>query len=224
LALVFVIAAGTLLAQAPVIPPVEGLPSNQVVFGSPGRFPDGTISLPGMSFAAEPSSGLYRAGAGSIGLSTLGVMRVLTDGANTYLAGPNGVTNFYQSNSATVINSSTLALATGGVVQSIAISSTVPTIASGFGTTPSVTIANGTAAFRINVGTGGTAQNGVVTMPAATTGWNCQVDDVTTPASFVTDQTASTTTSVTVQNYSRTTGLAIAWTASDVLAFLCLGF
>ena len=34
---------------------------------------DGTVSLPGISFAAEPNSGFYRFGAGALGVSILGV-------------------------------------------------------------------------------------------------------------------------------------------------------
>lgn len=76
-------------------------------------------------------------------------------------------------------------------------SNTPPTISSGFGTGPSVTASNGTWTFRINVGTGGTASSGVIGLPAATTGWNCQVTDITTNSAsvFITKQTASTTTS-----------------------------
>ena len=51
----------------------------------------------------------------------------------------------------------------------------------------------------------------------ATTGWVVDCHDVTTPASFITEQTGGTTATATVTNYSRTTGLAIAWTASDIL-------
>lgn len=95
--------------------------------------------------------------------------------------------------------------------------STTPTV-SGFGTSPSVVASNGTAAFTINVGTGGAASTGTITLPAAATGWvltGCH--DVTTPDSFITRQTGGSTTTITVTNYSATTGLAIAWTASDIL-------
>lgn len=98
----------------------------------------------------------------------------------------------------------------------LAVSATAPTV-SGFGTSPSVVNANGTAAFTINIGTGGVASTGTITLPTATTGWWVSCFDVTTPASFVTNQTGGSTTTATVTNYSRTTGLAIAWTASDIL-------
>ena len=106
----------------------------------------------------------------------------------------------------------------------LAFSSATPTISSGFGTTPSVT--TGTArAFRVNVGTGGTASTGVVAMNAtAVTGWACNVDDITTPATEATRQTNTSTTTVTVVNYDRTTGIEAAWTASDILQFNCQAY
>ena len=99
----------------------------------------------------------------------------------------------------------------------------IPSISSGFGTTPSVT-AGYAAAFRVNVGTGGAATTGVVALPTAFAGWNCTAQDITTPASFVTAQTASTVSTASFANYSRTTGLSIAWTASDILAISCLPY
>lgn len=94
---------------------------------------------------------------------------------------------------------------------------TAPTIASGFGTSPTIPNSNGTAAFTINVGTGGAASSGVLTMPEATTGWVVDCVDITNAATAVTVQTAGTSTSVTLTNYSRTTGLATAWAASDII-------
>jgi len=109
----------------------------------------------------------------------------------------------------------------------IATSPVAPTIASGFGTAPSVTASNGTAAFTVNVGTGGGASAGVVTMPAATVGWACHVENRTASAANVADQrtvqTATATTSVTVQNQTVSTGAALVWTASDILQLLCIG-
>jgi hypothetical protein len=94
-------------------------------------------------------------------------------------------------------------------------SSTAPTISSGFGTSPSIASNNGTASFRVNVGTGGAATSGVVGLATASNGWNCQVIDMTN--NTVTRETASTTTSVTVT-------AAAAWAASDILIFNCFGY
>jgi len=98
---------------------------------------------------------------------------------------------------------------------------TKPTVASGFGTTPTVPSGTSTFAFTVNVGTGAAATGGVLTMPAAPTGWACNVDDITTPAGNSTRMTAQTATTVTFTNYSRTTGIAAAWPASDILAISC---
>ncbi len=103
------------------------------------------------------------------------------------------------------------------------ISATAPIIASSFGTSPTIT-ANGTAAGVITIGSGGSASSGVLTMPTAAHGWACKFTDVTNNASFVTDQSATSATSVTATNYSRTTGLTTAWTAADAVQFACLAY
>jgi hypothetical protein len=70
---------------------------------------------------------------------------------------------------------SALSYAMGGS-NVLLISSTAPTISSGFGTSPSIVSANSTASFRVNVGTGGVATSGVVGLPtAAGNGWSCTV-------------------------------------------------
>lgn len=103
----------------------------------------------------------------------------------------------------------------------------LPVIASGFGTSPSVITPNGNAVFTVNVGTGGTATNGVITMDTATTGWECHTNNITASAGHRADntvQTASTTTSVTIENQTKSTGAAVAWTASDVVRLICQAF
>ena len=100
-------------------------------------------------------------------------------------------------------------------------SDTAPTISSGFGSTPSIVTSNGAAVFRINVGTGGTALTGIVGMPTASVGWNCQVFDFTTNTSF-TQQTGTATTNVTLTNFKGAgTTTTLAWTASDILYLSC---
>lgn len=107
------------------------------------------------------------------------------------------------------------------------LSSTAPTISSGFGTGASITANNGPAAFAVNVGTGGAANSGVIAMPTATAGWNCVVNNITAKNSNRADntvQTASTTTTVSVQNQTTSSGAALAWTASDTLRLMCLAY
>jgi hypothetical protein len=99
------------------------------------------------------------------------------------------------------------------------ISSTNPTIASGFGTGPAI-LANNTAAFRVTVGTTPGSQ-GAFTMPAAPNGWVCSCQNLNgTP--HMTRQDSSTTTSVSFTNY---TSLAAGnFTAGSVLLFQCAAF
>lgn len=102
---------------------------------------------------------------------------------------------------------------------------TAPTISSGFGTSPSIASNNGTAAFTVNVGTGGVATSGVIGLPAATTGWNVNCTDITTNSAtvFITKQTASTTTTATIGNFN-TSAAAAAWVASDILRCVAMAY
>ena len=121
----------------------------------------------------------------------------------------------------------------GGAAGQIALSpnalmspNNTPSISSGFGTSPSVTFSNGTATFRVNVGTGGVASSGVVGINVGGSLWNCTVYNLTAHAGNRADDTvmtASNGTTVTVQNQTKSTGAAVAWTASDVLVFNCGG-
>ena len=104
-------------------------------------------------------------------------------------------------------------------------SGTAPTVASGFGTSPSISAANGSAVFTLTIGTSTTGvQTGTLTMPAATTGWACACQNVTNPDSFIVSQTGGSTTTITLKNYDRTTGLAADFTASDVIRILAFAY
>lgn len=99
----------------------------------------------------------------------------------------------------------------------VTFSATLPTITSGFGTSPAITGISGSAAFRLTIGTGGVATTGVLGLtPTAQIGWACDVNDVTT-ANQTTRVSAMTTSSVTIST-------TVAWTASDVLLIKCAGF
>lgn len=103
-------------------------------------------------------------------------------------------------------------------------SSTSPSIASGFGTSPTITVSANTMAFQINVGSGGTATGGVITMPAATTGYACTANYNGSSAGLSTYAVATNTTTVTLTNETSATGIAAAWPASQVLNVQCTGF
>lgn len=116
------------------------------------------------------------------------------------------------------------AVSFGPAIKYLTWSSTAPTIAGQFGTSSSITVTSGTPAFKVTTGSSGPVSTGTVTMPAATTGWACAVADITTPAANMTQQTGSTSTTVVVTNYVRTTGVAGNWPVSDVLVFNCAAY
>jgi hypothetical protein len=244
---------------------------------------DGTALLPSLTFASQPTQGLYSRSASYLGLTIQAVERVgfnisgltlqaagafgfssntdpgtgpdttLTRGGAGKLA-ITGTTPMLQLGGTTssfpALKRSGAQLqarladdtgyadyiasfiqAAGGLTVSTAgnvlISAVAPTIASGFGTTPSIGASNGSASFTVVVGSGGVASSGVLTLPAATNGWNCSVTNLTAAAAHRADntvQTASTTTSVTLENQTKSTGAAVAWTAGDVLRVCCFAY
>jgi hypothetical protein len=98
----------------------------------------------------------------------------------------------------------------------------VAVIASGFGTSPSITGGYEVGAFSVNVGTGGTASFGVITLPfAANNGWGGSAVNNTNSAVSVTVVTTNNTTQITLTNYGRVSGIATAWAASDVIKVIC---
>lgn len=208
----------------------------------------GSIGAPSLAFAADSNTGLYNTGADQLGVqtggarsfnfsATAGKLEGITSTPALLLDNSSGACLTYTgavlcsaSNVITVSASTGLQLnaATPFVMNSVIIADPgAPSISSGFGTSPSVSAGVTTAAFRVNVGTGGVATSGVIALNAtATTGWNCFCEDITTNSTtvFMCKMTASTTTTATIGNFSAATGLAAAWTASDILAVSCFGY
>jgi hypothetical protein len=139
-----------------------------------------------------------------------------TAGACLGLVGPGGA-YFSPPLSGNAENPATLS-----IDGSLVISSVNPTVASGFGTSPTITGTN-TAAFKVVVGTGGAA-GGTITLPAAANGWVCQAFDVTAGTTLFLQQTGSTTTSISVTSFSITSGLAANMTAGDVILFMAMAY
>ncbi len=104
----------------------------------------------------------------------------------------------------------------------IATSTTLPTLGSGWGTSPTI-LATNTLAFKVVVGTGGAA-NGSITLPTATNGWFGFAADVTNGSGIFLQLTASSATSVTFTSYSVTTGSAVNMSAGDVVLVNCFAY
>jgi hypothetical protein len=108
------------------------------------------------------------------------------------------------------------------------IQNTPPSAPASCGSSPAVTSNNGSAVWVITGGTGGVATGCSVTMPTAATGWNCAITNITQTAAHRADrttvQTASTTTSVTWEYQTVSTGAATVFTASDVFRGICFAY
>lgn len=182
----------------------------------------------------NPSTGVFTAGGMSFGPSS-GASGVYADGVNgVALRTPAGQSIYFQDASGSTLatfDQATSSFAANGTVKgttgfrltNLLSSSTAP-VATTFCTSPSIPANNGTAAFTINVGTACATSVGTITMPAATTGWVCDFQNVTSPATSVIGQTGGSTTTVTVTNYVRTTGVAGNWTSSDVIRAKCSAY
>jgi len=180
----------------------------------PYRGPVGSAAATSFNFGTA-GTGLYQA----IDTNGLGLA---SNGSTVAIAYSNLAVGFQIAQGLPI----SFASASDGSARAILWTNTAPTVTSA-GTSPSV-VANGTAAFRVNVGTGGTATTIVLAMPAATTGWNCHAENITAAAANranqIVKQQSSTTTAVTVQNQTVSTGAALAFTASDIVSFICTAY
>ena len=139
----------------------------------------------------------------------------------TYIAGTNTTVATFGASGI----SSTLSVKGGaGFILTNRLSSSTAPTATTFCTSPSIPNNNGTAAFTINVGTACGTSTGTITLPAATTGWVCHFVNVTAPAANIPSQTGGTTTTVTLTNYARTTGLAANWTDGNIIRAMCTAY
>lgn len=194
---------------------------DNIAFGAGGPILNaGTALRWGSSGVATPDTNLCRGGPGVIGFGGCTSLFPALKRSGTQLQVRLGDDSASSSLLASFIN-----LNNGGISLNSnisLISTTAPTISSGFGTSPTVPTNNGTASFSINVGTGGVATTGIIGLPTATNGWNCYPNDITTTNAtvFLTKQTASTTTSATISNFT-TAGALGAWAASDIIVVSC---
>jgi hypothetical protein len=217
--------SGTATFTAPAI---AGTTTNAVTSSNVIMVPSGSTTNVGIEVGAI-NSGLYAVGGGLVTQSPGSIFFAINASASaTWTMLTSAVTGEFQPGTDNTFpigdatHRASNVFSTAFSTSKLLISSTAPTIASGFGTSPSIPNNNGTTAFTVNVGTGGAATSGVITMPAATTGWVCLVAPNGAPqAAAVTYSAPTSTTSVTLTNYTASTGVALAWTASTVLQVSC---
>lgn len=227
--------------QSPVwVSPASAVTGGGAVTSAQILAPDGSASAPSYSFASDPDTGFYWTTSNQMLWSAGGSATILFSGTQFRL-GTDNISLAFGGSGDVVLSrgaANRLDLATGDSWNMVGaggsfqmatvpiISSAAPTVTSA-GTSPSIAGTN-TAAFRVNVGTGGSATTIVLGMPTATTGWNCHANNITAAAANRANQTvkqqSSTTTAVTVQNQTVSTGAALAFTASDIVAFVCMAY
>jgi hypothetical protein len=138
----------------------------------------------------------------------------------------NNVSKFSVGIGGAVVSQATINAVGNYLKGGFAIVTAVPTsitTAQGMGTTPAI-LGNSSLGFQATVGASPTA--GTFTINFATTaarGYACTASDTTTLTNVISQSSFSTTTAV-MQNYVRTTGVAGALTASDVIVFQCTAF
>jgi len=206
------------------------------------RFGFSSVSFPGSeatigdaAYELHASSGtgstnwvnaLYLSNVGGIAPLATGGCVVCTDGsANTIAQGIDlhtyTVTGYFLRSANFSVDGSGNTTATSYRLSNMLSTTAVPVIASGFCTSPTIAAANGTAAFKIFVGSGCSAGTGTLTMPAAANDWSCTASDLTNPGSHVIVQAGHSTTSAAFQDYSRTTGAAQTMGSGDVILVQC---
>jgi hypothetical protein len=118
---------------------------------------DGTALLPCYSFASEPTLGFWRSSAGNVTLQgTLNVTSGMRGGATSFIGWTSRAA--FSSPGVSAVN---VVDATGVFGAQFNVGA-LPTIASGFGTSPSVTAGSTPLAGSVNVGTGGVATTGLI--------------------------------------------------------------
>lgn len=103
----------------------------------------------------------------------------------------------------------------------LAISGTQPTFTSGFGGATGRSIAGTAHSFSIVVGSSSTDNNGVLSMATAGTGWVCRASNQTSPGANTINESASSSTSVTLTQYNTTLGTAANFVSGDIIKGNC---
>lgn len=179
------------------------------------------------TFTVSPASHnvtISPTGTGTVTISPAGALTINPTTAsaldNTVIGGGTPLAGTFTTETAANDNATTAYKLNGVLLASV----TAPTITTGFGTSPSIPHANGTAAFTINVGTSNTG-TGELTLPTAPNGWACNFVDSTTVSAtvFKTQSVPTDATHVTLQNYSDAAATH-AWVDSDILTGTCLPY
>jgi hypothetical protein len=175
------------------------------------RVAGGSTSVPSYSFSADTNTGIYSSAADTLDFTVGGNTR-MTIGGTVNLSGVPIVSNQYiLTSSEYYMRGSSLCFKVGASDRAF-FCTYAPTIASGFGTSP--TIAGIASSFTVTVGTGGVATTGIVNFGVTyNVAPRCIAQNQTTEMDV---RATPTTTQVTLTSGS-------AWTAADKIDVICLG-
>lgn len=182
---------------------------------TPALFPDGTSPAPSIAFASEPTLGFYRSSAALMGLSgALTTSGQISSGTNVAI----GATGFlrvagrvqYQAagDGLAVVTNSAVTIGAEFKVDAL------PTIASGFGTSPSITAGSTPFAGAIAVGTGGVATTGTINFNGTAF--------PSTPACVVSTILTNAVTRVLPSATQLVFNTTTAWVSGDGLYYICV--
>lgn len=187
-----------------------GFARSAVPAGATALFGDGTSGAPSIAFNSETTLGFWRSAPATVtlqgSLTTTGEIKA-------------GATQAIYWNGRAVLASPADGLVTvtnnAATLGSRLKADALPTVGSGFGTSPSITAGSTALAGSVNVGTGGAATSGVITFGG--TAFPAAPFCVLTP-SLTNVPTRPTTVSTTQLTLTTST----AWTASDVVSWICI--
>lgn len=144
-----------------------------------------------------------------------GSPRVFTFGPTDFLLGSSGQGGFTEINAVSGIKLNPVATTNVSVGAHIVSTGTAPTIASGFGTSPSIAATSTDMAGRVTVGTGGSDTSGVINFNYA---WPHA------PACIANNETTTLLAKATATTTNLTITSALPFTAADKLTWICHGF
>ena len=189
-------------------------PGGTVTATGPFLAPDGASNAPGYSFSAQPGFGFYRTGPSHLALNGYLALINDIDAANVNVGGTGYVYWGGRSTIRAPFNGGFAIATSTDSVGSVIKADALPTVASGFGTSPAVTAGSTAFGGSVNVGTGGAATTGTITF-----------NGTAFPGTPFCVYSTQTTNAVT-RGVPTTTTLALssttAWTASDIVTWHCV--
>lgn len=193
-----------------------------VVYSGQARFANGSSSVPGIAFAGSTFDGFYWKSAGHTiytaqGNPALDFNTGILLGA-AYPVGWNAVNNVTTGAVADVgiVREAigALSINNGSTIGSRVNVSGLPTVASGFGTSPSIVAGSTPFAGAVNVGTGGVATTGVINFNGTAFG--------TAPFVVVTGSLGAVVNIATTSTTQLTITGSAAWTASTIISWIAV--